>query len=142
MSAPLRSHIFLDSQRCFGEKDKYDKLISLLKSNFNSKSLVYFQTRKQTEHVAELLKQVGFQSVIYHAGLTRRQKEGVESYIHESQKDGIVICATQALVWVWIFLEFVWFVFMVFLNNEDFYQMIGRAGRRGSLTWCFTVGWI
>ena len=90
VSKPLRPHIFLESRRCFSEKEKFEELTHLLEQQGTGKSIVYFPTRKQCEDNARVLRQKGFRAMVYHAGLNRNQRTSVEQYVHKSQSEKII----------------------------------------------------
>ncbi len=130
-SKPLSDHILVKSIRLFSQKEQWETLVDILEKSISNKTIVYFQTRKLCDEFAIKLRKLKIASVVYHAGLSKHERNQAEQYIHAASKK-IVICATTAfgmgvdisgirLVVVYGFPG----------NIEEFFQMLGRAGRAG-----------
>jgi ATP-dependent DNA helicase RecQ len=131
VSSPLGSNIFLQVERAFTEDEKWLQLMKVLKSKPFKKAIVYFQKRQLCETSALALKKEKIQAFGYHAGMTREQRMSVEQYLHAS-KQSVVVCATQAFgMGVDISDVDIVVVYGFPGNIEEYFQMIGRAGRKG-----------
>ncbi len=130
-SLPLAPHIHVKSIRAFSQNEQWDKLVEILQKTTSHKSIVYFPTRKMCEDFSKKLQKLNIHAIAYHAGLERKERQMAETYVHASSRK-VVICATTAfgmgvdvsgieLVVVYGFPG----------NIEEFFQMLGRAGRSG-----------
>ena len=130
-SKPLSPHIHVASHRVFSQDEQWQKLVEILSKTPSSKTIVYFQTRKLCDEFAIKLRKIKIYAIVYHAGLSKQDRNTAEQYIHTATQK-IVICATTAfgmgvdisgirLVVVYGFPG----------NIEEFFQMLGRAGRAG-----------
>jgi hypothetical protein len=132
VSRPLGPHIFVKSIRCFSEQEKWFHLCELLKQSTQDKTLVYFQSRRACEWAAQGLQEKGFRAFVYHAGLEKKQRHDMETYIHATQRPKTVVCATTAFGMGVNVLNLSRVIVYGYPSNiEDFFQMLGRAGRSG-----------
>lgn len=128
---PLAKNIVAKSVRTYSKKSQWSKLLLLLKESESKKIIVYFQTRKLCELASKAIKKENLKSCVYHAGIEKEFRKSTEDYIRLSNEK-IIICATSAFG-MGIDLNNVSLV-IVFgfpIGIEDFFQMIGRAGRKG-----------
>ncbi|MHA3773397.1 DNA helicase RecQ [Verrucomicrobiota bacterium sgz303538] len=112
-------------------KDKaFDQALAFIKGRKGDSGIIYCQSRKGAEHVAERLTANGVRALPYHAGLeanTRAHHQ--ELFIRDEVR---VVCATIAFG-MGINKPNVRFVIHYDLpkNIEGYYQETGRAGRDG-----------
>ncbi|MES2613845.1 MAG: RecQ family ATP-dependent DNA helicase [Bdellovibrionota bacterium] len=130
-SKPLSPHIHVQSIRQFSQVDLWQKLIDILLNTNSKKTIVYFQTRKLCDEFALKLRKLKIVAIVYHAGLSKYDRSTSEQYIHTATQK-IVICATTAFgMGVDISGVQLVVVYGFPSNIEEFFQMLGRAGRAG-----------
>lgn len=130
-SKPLSPHIFVKSIRVFSKLEQWLKLADLLQKSDSQKIIVYFQTRKECEEFAKKCRSIKIHAIIYHAGLSKQERFQAEKYAHlATQKT--VICATTAFG-MGVDISGIRLVIVYGFpgNIEEFFQMLGRAGRAG-----------
>lgn len=130
-SKPLSDHIFVKSVRVFSHVEQWLKLAEILKKSDSEKIIVYFQTRKQCEEFAKKCRAIKIHAIVYHAGLSKQERSHAEQYAHLSTQK-MVICATTAFG-MGVDISGVRLVVVYGFpgNIEEFFQMLGRAGRAG-----------
>jgi RecQ family ATP-dependent DNA helicase len=96
----------------------------------NRPAIVYCGTRRQTEEVAEELRDAGIAAVAYHAGLAPEQRTAIQERFMAT--DTGVICATNAFGMGVdkADVRSVWHV-TIPTSVEAYYQEAGRGGRDG-----------
>lgn len=110
------------------KQSEKNQILGFLKPYKGESGIVYCQSRKKTEQIANFLKENGVNSVAYHAGLdSGLRKKVLQTFLRE---EGIVVVATVAFG-MGIDKPNVRFVLHTELprNIEAWYQEMGRAGR-------------
>jgi ATP-dependent DNA helicase RecQ len=123
------------SYRVFAKDKPYRQVLEFLRERPRESGIVYCQSRKTTESVAERLNEDGVKAKPYHAGLTATERtQHQELFLRDEVR---VICATIAFG-MGINKPNVRFVVHYDLpkNIEGYYQETGRAGRDGLPSEC------
>ena len=141
---PLASNIYMEAGRVYSENEKWEALLEFLrKSNadvnakpdpkvYCSKTIVYFTRRAACEEATRSLRKQGIHAVTYHAGMRKLERTQVQEYLHVATKP-TVVCATQAFGMGIDLPDVDAVVAYGFPSHiEEFFQMCGRAGRRGT----------
>ena len=121
--------------RVFAKNKPYGQVLEFLRARPKASGIVYCQSRKSTESVAERLNEDGVKAKPYHAGLTPKERsQHQELFLRDEVR---VICATIAFG-MGINKPNVRFGVHYDLpkNIEGYYQETGRAGRDGLPSEC------
>ena len=121
--------------RVFAKNKPYQQVLEFVRGRPRESGIVYCQSRKSTESVAQRLNEDGVKARPYHAGLTTKERtEHQELFLRDEVR---VICATIAFG-MGINKPNVRFVLHYDLpkNIEGYYQETGRAGRDGLPSEC------
>ena len=137
----MRTLLHLEKAKCFVDsfersniaykiwntEDKFNSLIQLLNYHKGS-SIVYCNTRKQTEHLAELINQSGHSADFFHGGLLAEEKK---QKLASWQKGSIPHMIATTAFGMGIDKADVRLIIHTQLPHsiENFYQETGRAGR-------------
>ena len=126
-----RPNIHLAISKKRGKAHDWPALLAFVQENLQQQAgIIYCQSRKKTEMLAEFLEQAQVPAYAYHAGLTAADRARVQNLF--LQQAGVVMVATVAFG-MGIDRGDVRFVCHVDLPRclESYYQEIGRAGRDG-----------
>ena len=125
----------------FAKKSPADKdraLLDALEEMQGKSGIVYCSTHQNTEKVFRLLKQQGYRTARYHAGLTQGERMAAQAAF--IRNDVGIIAATSAFG-MGIDKKDVSFVIHYNMpqNLEEYYQEAGRAGRNREEAYCLLL---
>jgi ATP-dependent DNA helicase RecQ len=125
---PYRPNLFLRVTTCWTPRQRYTATLAFLKQHRDQGGLIYRRTRAGAEELAQTLRQQGWKTAAYHAGMGTDQRRRVEA----QWQTGVLpfVVATCAFGLGIDRSDVRWVLhYEPSLSLEEYLQEFGRAGR-------------
>ena len=124
-------------QKNIKPKERYLEVLRLAKS-IDGSGIIYTLTRKETESLAQFLRENKVSAAAYHAGMNAPEREKIQSEFMDNKFKAIVATIAFGMGVDKADVRFVIHSGMP-ASMEGYYQEAGRAGRDGETAYCILL---